>query len=245
MIPLDLTGKTALVTGGGHGVGAGVAKRLSAAGATVFLSYCGQKAEAEATAAMLGAHALFLDQAAPEAAEAALRALSTAHGLDILINNAGIYPSCTAAEMTVEKWEQMQEINVRGVFFLSRAAAAVMPSGGTIVNISSINAVNPAAHMPHYCISKAAVECMTKNLAVAFGPLVRVNAVAPGLVDSEKLDRNVPGWRERYVARAPLQSLVTPEDIGDACLFLCSDMAKHITGQVLTVDAGVLLAPAF
>lgn len=247
-----IAGKTVLVTGAGRGVGAGVARRFAAAGARVVIGYHRSADAAERLMETLmaqgaAAKTLHIDQTDTAAIPAALeQAADCFGGLDFLVNNAGIYPSCPVMDIDEAAWDHMLDSNTRSVFFLCREAAKRLPAGGAIVNISSINATNPADRMVHYCVSKAAVETMTRCLAHDFGKYgVRVNCVAPGLVDAPQLDQNVPGWRESYQARAPLGRLPKAEDIGDACLFFCSQLAGAVTGQVLTVDCGVLLAPAF
>ena len=119
-------------------------------------------------------------------------------------------------------------------------------NGGAIINVSSINATCPSDTLVHYGTSKAAVEFLTKGLAHDWGKYgIRVNCIAPGLIDAPMLDQWVPGWRESYCERAPLGRLVSPEDLGNAAIFLGSPLASFITGQILTVDGGVLMAPAF
>ena len=166
--------------------------------------------------------------------------------IDFLVNNAGIYPAKPLMDVSESDWDAMLDCNTKGVFFLSREAAKRMKEGGAIVHISSINATNPAGQLAHYGISKAAVEMMTRNMAQVFGPMgVRVNCVAPGLIWKEGQEKWIPGWRESYCERAPLGRLVQAEDVGNTCAFLCSPLASAVTGQVLTVDCGVLLAPCF
>ena len=118
--------------------------------------------------------------------------------------------------------------------------------GGAIINVSSINATCPSDTLVHYGTSKAAVEFLTRDLAHDWGKYgIRVNCIAPGLIENPMLDTWVPGWRQSYCERAPLGRLVRPEDLGNAALFLGSPLASFITGQILTVDGGVLMAPAF
>lgn len=249
---LDFTGKTALITGGARGAGVAIVRQFAAAGANVAFTYRGGAQEAQALANELSAEgakvqAFFFDQSDIASAPALLDAVETAFGtVDYLVNNAGIYPAKPLMDVTEEDWDGMLDCNTKGVFFLSREAAKRMKEGGAIVHISSINATNPAGQLAHYGISKAAVEMMTRNMAQAFGPMgVRVNCVAPGLIWKEGQEKWIPGWRESYCERAPLGRLVQAEDVGNTCAFLCSPLASAVTGQVLTVDCGVLLAPCF
>ena len=164
--------------------------------------------------------------------------------IDCLVNNAGIYPAKATDQIEPDDWDAMLDTNTKGVFFLSKAIRPLIRDGA-IVNISSINATNPARMLAHYGASKAAVEMLTRSMAQSFGPTVRVNCVAPGLIYKEGQDEFIPGWTDSYRERSPLHKLVQAEEIGKTCLFLASDLASAVTGQVLTVDCGVLLAPAF
>lgn len=249
---LDFSGKTALITGGARGAGVAVVRQFARTGANVALTYRGGAQEAQALVAQLRAQgaraeAFAFDQSDASAAPALLDAAEAAFGtVDFLVNNAGIYPAKPIMDVSETDWDNMLDCNTKGVFFLSREAARRMKGGGAIVNISSINAVNPAGQLSHYGISKAAVEMMTRCMAQSFGPMgVRVNCVAPGLIWKEGQEKFIPGWRESYCERAPLGRLVQAEDVGNACVFLCSPLSSAVTGQVLTVDCGVLLAPCF
>lgn len=249
---MDLSGKTALITGGARGAGAAIVQQFAHTGANVAFTYHGGAQDAQALQAQLRsqgvqAQAFAYDQRDVAAAPRLLDEVEAAFGaVHFLVNNAGIYPAKPIADIAPSDWDNMLDCNAKGVFFLSREAAQRMRDGGAIVNISSINATNPAAQLAHYGISKAAVEMMTRGMAQAFGPMgVRVNCVAPGLIWKEGQEKFIPGWRESYCERAPLGRLVQGEDVGNACVFLCSPLSAAITGQVLTVDCGVLLAPCF
>ena len=249
---LDFSGKTVLITGGARGAGVAIVRQFARTGANVAFTYRGGAEEAQVLVSELraeGAKAecFAFDQSDISAAPALLDAVEAAFGsVDYLVNNAGIYPAKPLMDVTEADWDGMLDCNTKGVFFLSREAATRMKNGGAIVNISSINAVNPAGQLAHYGISKAAVEMMTRCMAQTFGPMgVRVNCVAPGLIWKEGQEKFIPGWRESYCERAPLGRLVQAEDVGNTCAFLCSPLASAVTGQVLTVDCGVLLAPCF
>lgn len=185
--------------------------------------------------------------------------------IDALVNNAGIYPAKHIDEIEPDEWDEMMDTNARGVFFLARGIARLMQEngGGSIINISSINATNPARYLAHYGASKAAVEMMTRSLAQEYGHslmtdigdgsssgdnmrgVVRCNCIAPGLIYKGGQDKFIPGWTDSYRERSALGKLVDAEEIGKTCLFLASDLASAITGQTITVDAGVSLAPYF
>ena len=164
--------------------------------------------------------------------------------IDVLVNNAGIYPARSLDTMTEKDYDDMMNINAKGVLFLSRAVSRAMKQG-SIINISSINAVNPASKLIHYGMSKAAVEMETRCLAYELGPDIRVNCIAPGLIYKEGQEKFIPGWSESYKERSALHRLVDPGEVGKAAVFFASDLSSAITGQILTVDCGVSLAPYF
>ena len=250
---IDYTGRNVIVTGGASGAGVGIAHRFAEAGANVAITYHsnGAAAAEKALRAFGGkAEAYALDQRDVDSIPGVLNAIARDFGgIDVLMNNAGIYPHQNNLDMSREEWDEMQESNTRGVYFLCQAAAKIMKEqkdGGAIINVSSINATCPSDTLVHYGTSKAAVEFLTRGLAHDWGKYgIRVNCIAPGLIENPMLDTWVPGWRQSYCERAPLGRLVRPEDLGNAALFLGSPLASFITGQILTVDGGVLMAPAF
>jgi NAD(P)-dependent dehydrogenase (short-subunit alcohol dehydrogenase family) len=249
---LNFTGKTALVTGGGKGAGISIARQFALAGANVAITYHSSADSAQGVVKELQglgvkAAAFPLNQSHIDSIPGLLTGVMDTFGrLDVLVNNAGIYPAKPMEDLTETDWDEMMNCNTKGVFFLSRQAARLMKRGGAIVNISSINATNPAGQLVHYGVSKAAVEMVTRCLAHELGPSgLRVNCVAPGLIWAEGQEKYIPGWRESYCQRAPLGRLVEATDIGNTCVFLASPLASAITGQTLTVDCGVLLAPCF
>lgn len=251
---VDYTGKTVIITGAAQGSGAGIARRFAEAGANVVITYntnaeAARKKVAEFEALGVKAAAYQMNQLRTADIDRVVGQIAADFGrIDCVVNNAGIYPHQTALDMTEKEWDDMLSSNTRGVFFVCQSVAKVMKrqGGGAIVNISSINASNPSDTLIHYGASKAAVEMITKGLAHAFGPYgIRVNCIAPGLIDAPNLDKNVPGWRESYSARAPLGRIATPSDMGNVCIFLGSELAGFVTGQVIAVDGGVLLAPCY
>ena len=169
--------------------------------------------------------------------------------LDVLVNNSGLHGGTPSLELDQEIWDTLLETNLRGQFFCSQAAAKIMieqGEGGAIVSISSINAVNPLDNALHYGASKAGIEMTTRCLAKDLGRYgIRVNAIAPGLMDSPNLELFGPGWKDRFVSRAPLGRPGEPEDIGNIAMFLSSPMSSWITGQVIVADGGVTLAAAY
>lgn len=250
---LNFEGKTAVITGGCAGMGAGLARRFAQTGANIAVTYFrsppdGLIAQLEADGARC--MAVRTDVRSPAGSEAMIRAVAGRFGsVDFLINNAGIYPHHDLLEVTEQEWDDMHDSNLKGAFFCARAAARQMIAqgrGGRIVNIVSINAFRPMHNGLVYGASKAGLAMVTRCMAVELGKYdIRVNAVAPGLMDAPGLDENVPGWRARYSSRAPLGRIGRPEDIADACIFYCSDLSAWITGEITMVDGGVMHAEAY
>ena len=252
---LDLTGKTALVTGAGRGIGAAIARRLAEAGAAVVVNYRASAAGAEALAQEIRdaggtATARQADVTRRAQVEHLMAATVSAHGeLDILVNNAGIYPVSTLIEMSEEEWDAVVDANLKSVHLCTQAAAARMierGEGGAVVNIASIEGHAPAPMHAHYDAAKAGVIMHTRSAAQELGPHgIRVNAVSPGLIRAPGLEEAWPEGVERWLAAAPLGRMGEAVEVADACLFLASPAAAWITGAVLPVDGGVLARPAF
>lgn len=247
----DFSGKTVLITGGASGAGREIVKEFAKTGASIAFTYNSSQDSASTLIEELqgtSVKAYRFNQEDINEVKPLLDAVVNDFGkIDILVNNAGIYPAKPVREISEEEWDRMLDTNTKGVFFLSRSVAEMMEKkdGGSIVNISSINADNPAMNLVHYGVSKAAVEMETKCLAYGFGPKVRVNCIAPGLIWKEGQEKWIPGWRESYSERAALGRLVYASEIGKACIFFASDLSSAVTGQILTVDCGVMLAPCF
>ena len=238
---LGLENKTVLITGGASGAGKKIVDVFVKAGATVALTYH------RSTSGKLpkNVRAYPLDQRDVSQIRELFQTVKKDLGkIDVLVTNAGIYPAKSMDKISQEDWDEMMETNARSVFFLNREAACYMKSG-SIINISSINAVNPASKLIHYGASKAAVEMITRCMAVELGPKIRVNCIAPGLIYKKGQEEFIPGWTESYCERSALHRLVKAEEIGKTALFLASDLSSAITGQIITVDCGVSLAPYF
>ncbi|MEE8523890.1 MAG: 3-oxoacyl-ACP reductase family protein [Thermoanaerobaculia bacterium] len=251
---LDLSAKTAVVTGAGRGIGTAIARRLAEAGADVAIGYRTSGAQAEALAATIAeggrrAIAVQADVTREDDVERLIaRTEDELGGLDILINNAGIYPLAALTEMSVDDWETTIDANLKSVFLATRAAARrmIVRGGGAIVNIASIEAANPAPMHSHYNAAKAGVVMHTRAAAAELGGHgIRVNAVSPGLIWRPGIEEQWPEGVERYTHTAPLGRLGRPEDVADACLFLASAAARWITGAELRVDGGVMTAQIF
>lgn len=240
---LDLSDTVVLVTGSSSGIGAGIARRLHEAGASVVVHCSSNRAGAEALAEELNSRVHVVQGDVQRDAERlCFESVATFGKLDALVNNAGIQPVTPYLELTQSDISEMLRVNVQGVMELSNAAAKhMLGNGGAIVNISSIEGLQPAFNHSHYATSKAAVLMHTRASALELGRHgIRVNAVAPGLIDREGLEEawadGITRWRES----CPLERLGTPEDVADAVLFLVSKAARWMTGATLVVDGGML-----
>lgn len=246
---LDFSNKTVIVTGASQGIGAGVARRFSEAGANVVVHYRGGKAGAmtvveEITNAGGWASALQADLSDPKAAASLVqRAVEGFGGLDVIVNNAGIFPNISLLEMSLDDWRTMYSANVETAMLCTQAAGKHMKDngGGAIVNIGSTSALNPGTDHSHYNSAKAAVVMLTRSAAQELGPYnIRVNTVSPGLIARAGIREAWPDGVNRWESTAPLERMGEPEDVADACLFFASPAARWITGQNLILDGGVL-----
>lgn len=248
---LDFHGRVVVVTGASGGIGSGIARRFGEAGATVVVHYHRDADGAEVVRASIGRDAFCIaaDLAAPGGAGAlAAAVVSKVGGIDTWISNAGLQPVQALNDMTRGDFDAVMAANMGAVFEATTAAASHMRTDGfaSIVNISSIEGIQPAAGHSHYSASKAAVLAHTRAAALELGPLaIRVNAVAPGLIERPGIAEAWPEGVARWEAAAPLHRLGTPEDVADACVFLASPLARWITGAVLVVDGGVLSRPTW
>jgi NAD(P)-dependent dehydrogenase (short-subunit alcohol dehydrogenase family) len=252
---LDFAGRVVLVTGAGSGIGAGIAPRYAEAGAAVAVHYRSSEAGARSVCAAIesrGGQAVALQADVTREDDVARLVAATADALgriDVLVNNAGVYPLAPLLEMTAAQWDAVVDANLRGTHLCTQAAARRMieqGGGGAIVNVASIEGTNPAPMHSHYVAAKGAVLMYTRAAAQELGPHgIRVNAVSPGLVWREGLDEAWPDGVARYEASCPLGRLGRFDDVADACLFLASPGARWITGAELVVDGGVLTSTVY
>lgn len=247
-ITTDLGGRVAIVTGAGGGIGGGIARRFHAAGATVAIHHRFSADTAAALSDALDGSPVFAaDLTDPDGPSGLVgQVLDRLGRVDVVVNNAGIQPVADLATMDDAEWQAMLATNVTAVHRLTQAAAAVMSGGGSITHIASIEGTQPAFGHGHYATSKAAVIMHARAAALEWGPRqIRVNSVSPGLIEREGIKTQWPEGVARWMAAAPLGRLGTPADIGDACVFLASDMARWITGINLVVDGGVSTHPTW
>jgi NAD(P)-dependent dehydrogenase (short-subunit alcohol dehydrogenase family) len=239
---LDLTGRVALVTGASGNIGGGIARRLHEAGASVAVHARNDAARVAPLVEELGSRVVAVVGDVERDAHSLCAAAADVFGrLDVLVNNAGVQPVAALDEIGNDDVVELLRVNVAGVAALTREAAGRMREGGAVVNVSSIEGLQPAFAHSHYAASKAAVIMHTRAAALELGPLgIRVNSVSPGLIDAPGLEAAWPEGVARWHAAAPLGRLGEPADVADAVLFLASPAARWISGANLVVDGGVL-----
>ncbi|MCA0963057.1 SDR family NAD(P)-dependent oxidoreductase [Salipiger bermudensis] len=240
----DLTGKVAIVTGGSRGIGAAVARRLAAEGARVFVVCRSRLEEAEALAATLGqgAQAMAADISVPSDCERLVGDCARIAGrLDILVNAAGLGPYRALEDADPDHYEAVFGTNVRGALCLTRAAVPAMTQGGRIVHFGSRLAETPMPGTAVYAASKAAVSAMVLALSQELGTRgITINAVAPGLIETEMTAETLGTRRADIEAATPLRRIGQPDDISGLVAFLVSAEAGWITGRTIRADGGLL-----
>src|SRR5688572_8455195 len=251
MLNIDLKGKRAVVTGGSRGVGRSVALMLGRAGADVGISYHARKDAADEVVTELlklgvNAWAYAAELGNVNQAEALFRFADREFGeLDIFVGNAGLWEPADAplAEMTDEQWRKTMSVNLDSIFYTTRAAIRMMNDDGRIVLISSTAGQRGEAGHGDYAASKGAIISLVKGVAVELGRRnITVNAVAPGWIDTDMAA--IPyadGGRARIEANIPLGRVASADDVAGPVLFLCSRLARHITGEILNVNGGSVL----
>ncbi len=260
---MDLTGKTAIVTGGGLGIGYGISNRLAQAGASIVIAERNEEAgkSAEENLASAGLKAIFVDtdvsveQSVKNLME---KTISKYGAIDILVNNAGIYPTIPLKDMSIQDFEKVLAVNLKGAFLCTKYASDDMikrKQGGKIINITSIDALHPSSvGLAHYDASKHGLWGFTKNIALELAQYgISVNAIAPGGILTpgvQRLQKSMPLpdgvdpklILESFLNKIPMRRLGNPDEIGKVALFLASDMSSYMTGSQIVVDGGALLS---
>ncbi len=241
-----LEGARAVVTGGGSGIGRATCRRMVEEGATVAV-FDVDGDSAEATAKEIGGSSYAVDVGDPEAMQAAVDAAAgELGGLSIVYNNAGTSAFNKLHELDPAEWDRVLRVNLTGVWAGIRAAAPhiLAGGGGSIVSTASISGTRPAAGEGPYSASKAAVAALTASAALEYAPTIRVNAVSPGMIRTTMTApwfEFMPDQEGRFQRDTPAGRVGEPEDIADVVVFLCSDLARFVTGQNLVVDGGLTL----
>jgi meso-butanediol dehydrogenase / (S,S)-butanediol dehydrogenase / diacetyl reductase len=241
-----LDGRAAVVTGGGSGIGRATCRRMTEEGARVaVLDLHGEAADT--VAKEIGGVSFAVDVGDPDGLRAAVDGAAEAlGGLSIMYNNAGIGSFNRLHEYEPAEWERVLRVDLTGVWAGFRAAVPhlLAGGGGSIVSTASISGTRPAAGEAPYSASKAAVAALTASAALEYGPAIRVNAVSPGMIRTTMTApwfEFMPDQEERFRTGTPAGRVGEPEDVADVVVFLCSDLARFVTGQNIVVDGGLTL----
>lgn len=247
----DLRGRRALVTGGSRGIGAATATLFAELGVDVAIGYRSRREDADRVLAQcrdagVRAFAYAQDIGSREGADALVRAaVNDLGGLDIFVGNAGIWPAddVPVSDMDDGRWRRTMTENIDSMFYTTRAAARALSDGGRIVLVASTAGQRGEAYHADYAASKGAMISYVKSLCIELAPRgITVNSVAPGWVDTEMCEQPfAAGGRERIASAIPIGRVAAPRDIAGPIVFLCSTLARHITGEILNVNGGSVL----
>ncbi len=244
---MELKNKSAIVTGGSMGIGTAIALKLAELGANVAINFRKHKEEAEEVikkVKAMGRKGLLVqaDISNFEDAQKMVAQVKSEFGsIDILVNNAGVNWDGVIWKMTEEQWDSVININLKGYFNYVRSVAPIFreQKSGKIVNVTSINGLRGKFGQANYSASKAGIIGLTKTVARELGKYgVNVNAVAPGLIETDMMKNADENVRNQAMADIVLQRMGQPEEVADVVAFLCSEQARHITGEVIKVDGG-------
>ena len=239
----EFVDKAVLITGGAGDIGRAAAARFSEEGARVVLLDSDEVGLERAAGEIRGVITRRVDVTDLADVEAAFGALhEELGGIDVLVNGAGIYRHSMVLDMSAEEWNETLAVNLTGVFAASKAAGALMAgqeTGGVIVNLASVAAKRGSPLHAHYCASKAGLVGFSRALALELAPRVRVNAVAPGIIEGRMIADMMAERGEAWRGQIPLDRFGTPGDVAEAICFLAGDKASYINGAVLNVNGGM------
>ncbi|MDK2919305.1 MAG: 3-oxoacyl-[acyl-carrier protein] reductase [Candidatus Petromonas sp.] len=247
---MNLSGKTAIVTGGSRGIGRSIALKLAEQGANIIVNYTSNSSRAQEVVdeiKKMGVEAMALkaDVSNQDDVKALVKEVSKHFDtIDILVNNAGITRDTLVIRMKDEDWDKVMDINLKGTYLCTKLIGKKMMKqrSGKIVNITSVVGIMGNAGQANYAASKAGVIGFTKSIAKEFAPRgINVNAVAPGFIQTDMTDKLPEEVKENYAASIPLGRLGSPEDVANIVAFLCSEEADYLTGQVINVDGGMVM----
>lgn len=236
-------GKTVVVTGAGVGIGKGIALEMAKAGYNVIVSDLNSENAKQVSEEIiqLGAKSIAVKCDISQSGEVASlfeQAAKEFGKVDVLVNNAGIYPFISFDQMQESDWDKVMNVNMKGIFLCTKEAVKIMPEGGRIIDISSIASMQGFSGLVHYCASKGGVNGMVRALALELAPKkITVNSVAPGAIRTPGAKSNEE-VEKQTIAGVPLKRMGEPEDIANAVAFLASEKSSYITGQVIVVDGG-------
>lgn len=244
---MNLANKVALVTGSGRGIGKAIAMKLADLGAAVVINDISEASESTSQEIVQkGQKSLFIKASVSSSEEVNKmleQVISAYNKIDILVNNAGITRDQITLRMSDGDWDAVIEINLKGVFFCTRAALKYMMKqrSGRIINISSISGVVGNPGQANYCAAKAGIIGLTRTVSKEMASRhITVNALAPGFIESDMTQKLPEKVREEIIKHVPAGFMGTPQDVAEAAAFLASDEARYITGQVLCVDGGLI-----
>jgi NAD(P)-dependent dehydrogenase (short-subunit alcohol dehydrogenase family) len=247
MLTVNLSGKIAVVTGAGRGIGKAIAHGLTQAGAQVAINDI-DETSAQTVAQALNTRAYPADVADPEAVQRMIQQIAADFGgLDIVVNNAGVEYKSPMLETPVAEWQRTLDVNLSAAFYTSQIAGRIMREAGSgvIINIASIAGHNiPLPNRVSYVASKSGLIGLTKECAREFAAYgIRVNAVCPGVIETEMTteSRSNPAQMQKWLADIPQGRLGTPDDVVGLVLYLCSDGARYLTGQAINIDGGKVM----
>lgn len=243
---LGLRGKRALVTGGTRGIGRAIALALADQGASVAVCHAREGSAAEELRTLLaghgnGSYAMCADVSDDESVADLMRGVrDRLGGLDVVVNNAGVVSHRPLADLDRAEWQRVLDTNLTGTYLVTRAALPLLEPGASIVNIASAVALVGMPARTHYTASKAGILGLTRSLCKELGERqIRVNAICPGIIETDQVAGLTPEQRTRYASLAALNRLGQPSDVSDAVLFFASDLSRFVSGVTINVDGGI------